>query len=97
MVEGTVTIKKKKPGEDYNTYEGKIEVQDGFGRIGAVIVKISKDKSSTETFIDTVTIQKSMSDNLITFSCKSWVQPKNDDDDDDEYSQRRIFFSTKVG
>uniref|UniRef100_A0A0A0KZ84 Uncharacterized protein n=1 Tax=Cucumis sativus TaxID=3659 RepID=A0A0A0KZ84_CUCSA len=156
LIEGVAKIHKKSD-QKYN-YAAKIEVPEGFGEIGAVIVEL-KEKS-TERFIDTIFVTNlggstivqgetdglpglirriytylvvlfsiirlvfdsvirctklwfrappqqasttvgglgsplhancSTSQNSVTFSCNSWVQPKNLIPD-----QRRIFFSTKI-
>ncbi|KAL0550761.1 hypothetical protein IC582_009822 [Cucumis melo] len=155
LIEGVATIHKKSD-QKYN-YVAKIEVPEGFGEIGAVIVELKEN--STERFIDTISIKNlggstiepgetdglpgmirriytylvvlfaivrpvfesvmrcikslfrvppqqgstttgalgsplnancSTSQTPVTFSCSSWIQPKNLIPD-----QRRIFFSTK--
>ncbi|XP_038902235.1 lipoxygenase 2, chloroplastic-like [Benincasa hispida] len=73
--------------EECSKYVAEIEVPEGFGDIGAVIVEL--DYEANERFIDTVSITDSQTKNSITFSCKSWVQPQR------VLDQRRIFFSTK--
>ncbi|KAA0041368.1 hypothetical protein IC582_009820 [Cucumis melo] len=156
LIEGVAKIHKKSD-QKYN-YVAKIEVPEGFGEIGAVIVELKEN--STERFIDTIFIKNlggstiepgetdglsgmirriytylvvlfaiirlvlesvtrcikslfrappvqqgstttgalgsplnancSTSETPVTFSCNSWIQPKNLIPD-----QRRIFFSTK--
>ncbi|XP_038900328.1 linoleate 13S-lipoxygenase 2-1, chloroplastic-like [Benincasa hispida] len=88
LIGGEAKLIQNESSEQKYKYVAKIEVPKGFGEIGAVIVEL-KD-NSTEKFIDTVHIANSTSQNLVTFSCNSWVQPKNLIPD-----QRRIFFSTK--
>ncbi|XP_022985897.1 linoleate 13S-lipoxygenase 2-1, chloroplastic-like [Cucurbita maxima] len=86
LLGGVATIQNES-AEEYK-YVAKIQVPKGYGEIGAVIIELKEN--STERFIDTVSIANSSSHNSVTFSCTSWVQPKNLIPD-----QRRIFFSTK--
>lgn len=53
MIEGVAKIHKKSD-QKYN-YVAKIEVPEGFGEIGAVIVEVKEN--STERFIDTIFIK----------------------------------------
>lgn len=82
MIEAEAKISKRT--KQVYEFDAKIEVPEGFGEIGAVIVELKHN--SPEKFIDTVSV-----DNSVEFSCTSWVQPKNLIP-----HQRRIFFSTKV-
>ncbi|XP_050941001.1 linoleate 13S-lipoxygenase 2-1, chloroplastic-like [Cucumis melo] len=88
LIGGEAELIKNESTEQKYKYVAKIEVPKGFGEIGAVIVELKDD--SPEKFIDTVVVANPTSHNTITFSCTSWVQPKNLIPD-----QRRIFFSTK--
>ena len=76
--------------EEYKKYVGEVEVPEGYGEIGAVIVELEGDTTKYEKFIDTISITDKKSRNSTTFSCKSWVQSKS------VLDQRRVFFSTKV-
>ncbi|KAA0041374.1 hypothetical protein IC582_009827 [Cucumis melo] len=75
--------------EEYKEYEGEVEVPEGYGEIGAVIVELECDTAKYEKFIDTISLTDKKSRHSTTFSCKSWVQSKS------VLDQRRIFFSTK--
>uniref|UniRef100_A0A0A0KZ89 Lipoxygenase domain-containing protein n=1 Tax=Cucumis sativus TaxID=3659 RepID=A0A0A0KZ89_CUCSA len=61
-------------GDVSKLFETSIDVPGDFGEIGAVIVELDDDVK--ERFIDTITIDFKKC-TLLTFSCKSWVQPKN--------------------
>ncbi|KAE8649494.1 lipoxygenase 2, chloroplastic [Cucumis sativus] len=71
---------------EYKKYIGEIVVAEGFGEIGAVIVELQEGVN--ERFIDTISVEAEEPPISITFSCKSWVQPKGLID------HRRIFFSS---
>uniref|UniRef100_A0A0A0KX73 Lipoxygenase domain-containing protein n=1 Tax=Cucumis sativus TaxID=3659 RepID=A0A0A0KX73_CUCSA len=71
---------------EYKKYKGDIKVAEGFGKIGAVIVELQDGVN--ERFVDTISVEAEKPPISVTFSCKSWVQPKGLID------HRRIFFSS---
>ncbi|KAA0041373.1 lipoxygenase 2 [Cucumis melo var. makuwa] len=71
---------------EYKKYKGEIKVAEGFGEIGAVIVELQEGVN--ERFIDTISVVAEEPPISVTFSCKSWVQPKG------LIAHRRIFFSS---
>ncbi|XP_038902001.1 lipoxygenase 2, chloroplastic-like [Benincasa hispida] len=87
FIECEAQLQHDESGNEYKKYIGEIEVPENFGEIGAVIVGLQDGVN--ERFIDNISIVDQTPENSITFSCKSWVQPKCLID------QRRIFFSTK--
>lgn len=87
MIEGRAEVQGRRSKSESHMYVAKIEVEDNFGEIGAVIVEIPENLD--EKYIETVSLSFSPSRSTI-FSCNSWVQPKN------LIPDPRIFFSTKV-
>ncbi|KAE8649492.1 linoleate 13S-lipoxygenase 2-1, chloroplastic [Cucumis sativus] len=88
LIRGVAELIKNESTKAKHKYVAKVQVPKGYGEIGAVVVEL--ETHSSEKFIDTVIVANSTSQNTITFSCTSWVQPKSLIPD-----QRRIFFSTK--
>uniref|UniRef100_A0A0A0L1U9 PLAT domain-containing protein n=1 Tax=Cucumis sativus TaxID=3659 RepID=A0A0A0L1U9_CUCSA len=75
LIRGVAELIKNESTKAKHKYVAKVQVPKGYGEIGAVVVEL--ETHSSEKFIDTVIVANSTSQNTITFSCTSWVQPKN--------------------